>query len=332
MTLVVAVYNEAARIEACLESLARQDYPADRLEVLIYDGGSTDGSPALARRIARDHPTWSVHHNARRFQASAWNRGIEAASGDIIGIVSGHAELAPTYVSAVVAALTTTGADMVGGPVRAIGEGTIGRAAAVAMSTPFGVGGARHHYLTERAEVDTVFMGACRRDTYRRFPFDESMVRNQDDELSYRLLDAGGRILCDPAIQSSYRNRSTLAGLWRQYHDYGRWKIPVLRRHPRRMRVRHLAPAALVATVGVGLALGTVLPAARSATALVATAYVAAASGAAIRYRDRARPASAMALLAVYPTMHVAYGAGMIEGVVRTLIARPVAAAPRPRP
>ena len=97
-------------------------------------------------------------------------------------------------------------ADMVGGPVRAVADSAIGAAIAIATSTPYGVGGARHHYLTEPAYVDTVFMGVARRETWLRYPFDEEFVRNQDDELSYRLLDDGGRILCDPAIESTYRS------------------------------------------------------------------------------------------------------------------------------
>lgn len=315
--MVVALYDEARSIGACLESLARQDYPPDSLEVLVFDGGSTDGSRAIAEAYVAERPGWSVHDNPRRIQAAAWNSGIRAASGEIVGIVSGHAQLGPSYVRHVVRALEETGADMVGGPVRATGDGPIGEAAAIAMSTPFGVGGARHHYLTEPGEVDTVFMGACRRETYLRFPFDERMVRNQDDELSYRLLDAGGRIVCDPAIESTYLNRSSIPALWRQFHDYGLWKVPVLFRHPRRARLRHLAPAGLVATAGLGLVLGTVSASARAATTVVLGAYLLATVGASARYRDRARPASVLALCCVYPTIHAAYGVGMIQGFAR---------------
>jgi|BarGraNGADG00312_2_1021985.scaffolds.fasta_scaffold10942_2 succinoglycan biosynthesis protein ExoA len=246
VTLVVAMRNEVSNIERCLASLAAQDYPSDRLEILVYDGESTDSSVAIAEEFAAERPRWAVRPNRRRIQAAAWNEGIEAASGEIVGIVSGHSELGPAYVRSAVEALRRTGADMVGGPVRAIGDTPVGEAVAIAVSTPFGVGGARHRYLTEPAVVDTVFMGICRRETWLRFPFDEAMVRNQDDEMSYRLLDAGGTIVCDPAIQSTYRNRSTLAGLWYQYFDYGRWKVRVLQAHPRQMRLRHLAPLGLV--------------------------------------------------------------------------------------
>jgi succinoglycan biosynthesis protein ExoA len=322
VTLVVAMRNERTTIEACLASLAAQDHPAGDLEVMVYDGGSTDGSRALAEAIVSGRPGWSVHDNPRRIQAAAWNAGIRTARGDFLGIVSGHAELDPAYVSSAIRALEETGADMVGGPVYAIGEGPIGEAVAIAMSSPFGVGGARHHYLTERDEVDTVFMGFCRRETYRRFPFDETMVRNQDDELSYRLLDAGGRIVCDPAIRSRYRNRSSLGSLWRQFYDYGRWKVRVLRAHPRQARIRHVVPLGLVVALGLGLLTSPVIPIARWATLALIALYAGAAAAAALRYGGGARTATRVALLAVYPTMHLAYGLGMIGGFVRFVVLR----------
>ena len=317
VTLVVAMRNEAAHISRCLDSLAAQDYPADRLEVLVYDGDSADDSVAIAGQFAAARPTWAVRPNPRRIQAAAWNLGIEASGGQIVGIVSGHAELGPAYVRSAVEALRRTGADMVGGPVRAIGDTPMAEAVAIAVSTPFGAGGAKHRYLTEPAVVDTVFMGLCRRETWLRFPFDETMVRNQDDEMSYRLLDAGGLIVCDPAIQSLYRSRSTLGGLWRQYFDYGRWKVRVLRAHPRQTRLRHLAPLGLVGTLGIGAGLGLVSPFARRLAILEFLAYGSATLGAAIRYRDRDRPGSGLRLILIYPVLHVAYGLGMVVGLLR---------------
>jgi hypothetical protein len=206
--------------------------------------------------------------------------------------------------------------------VHAIGEGPTGEAVAIAMSSPFGVGGARHHYLTERDDVDTVFMGFCRRETYRRFSFDETMVRNQDDELSYRLLDAGGRIVCDPAIRSRYRNRSSLAALWHQFFDYGRWKVRVLRAHPRQARIRHVIPLGLVLALTIGLLVSPVLVIARWATAALVVLYLVADVVAALRYGAGASLRTRLALLAVYPTMHFAYGLGMIGGFVRFVLLR----------
>jgi succinoglycan biosynthesis protein ExoA len=327
VTLVVAMRNEARFIEACLRSIVAQDYPADRLEVLVYDGGSTDDSTAIVARIAAAHPWVSLLPNPRRIQAAAWNLGIGRARGEIVGIVSGHVELAPGYVAAAVAALARTGADMVGGPARAESEGVVGRAVALATSTPFGVGGARFHYATTEEEVDTVFMGLCRTDVYRALLFDEEMVRNQDDELSYRLLDRGGRIILDPAIESRYRNRATLRGLARQYFAYGFWKVRVMQKHPRQIRIRHLVPPAFVAAVIVSLVAAAVAGTPGLVLLGLVLGSYAVANLAASAWAVRRSGIVLLPLVAaVYAVVHVSYGSGLLVGLVRFGLSRPRAA------
>ena len=318
VTLVVAMRNEAGSLAACLGSILDQDYPQDRLEILVYDGGSTDGSQRIASELLRGRPMAAVRANPRRIQAAAWNMGIADATGDVLGILSGHARIGRGYVRAAVAALSATGADMVGGPVHAVGEGVVAEAIAVATSSPFGAGGARFRLADRVEQVDTVYMGVAARSTYARFPFDEEMVRNQDDELSYRLLDAGARIVCDPAIVSEYRSRSTLRGLVRQYFAYGFWKVRVVQKHPAQVRLRHLVPPVFVVALGlaaVGVAAGGPL---RLGGLAVIGAYLVANVAAAVRVaggRGRVRLLPVLPL--VFLSLHVAYGAGFLVGLVR---------------
>ena len=317
VTLVVAMRNEARHIDACLRSIVGQDYPPDRLEILAIDGRSTDASRSIAERALEGRPLARVLENPDVIQAAAWNRGIDMASGDVIGIVSGHATLGPGYVASAVAALERTGATMVGGPVHAVGEGVVGTAIATASVSPFGVGGARHHYATEAVEVDTVFMGLCRAEDYRHHRFDARMVRNQDDELSYRILDAGGRIVCDPAIQSTYASRSSFGGLVRQQFSYGRWKVLVLRRHPRQVRVRQLIPPIFVAALGGSAGLAIVSRHGRRLLGGIVATYGCAA-GLATVAAPAQTPFRARALLPlVFGAMHIGYGAGILAGLIR---------------
>jgi len=316
VSLLVAMRNEEQHIGATLESIFAQDYPPDRLEVRVYDGDSSDGSWAIAERLCADRPLASVSRNPRITQAAGWNLGIDEARGDIIGIVSAHCELAPDYVSTAVETLERTGAEMVGGLMRAVGDGPVGEAIALATSTPFGVGGARFHYATVETDVDTVYMGVCRSETYRRFRFDEEMVRNQDDELSYRILDAGGRIVVNPRIRSTYRNRSSFQSLWRQYYDYGFWKVRVMEKHPRQVRVRQLVPPALVASTLASAALAPFSAVGRMMLAAVLGSYGAANVTASLA-AGRSRPRLLTLLPLVYSTLHFAYGAGFIAGLVQ---------------
>jgi succinoglycan biosynthesis protein ExoA len=308
--------NEEVHLHRCLASVVAQDYPADRLEVLIYDGSSTDRSREIAAGFVTGRPGWALSDNPARIQAAAWNLGIERATGDIVGILSGHATLGPQYVTAAVSTLERTGAAMVGGPVRAVATSPMGVAIAVALSTPFGVGGARFRYTAREEEVDTVFMGVCRRETYLRFRFSEDMVRNQDDELSYRILDNGGRIVCDPQIESSYQVRTSLRDLWHQYFQYGFWKVRVMQEHPAQIRPRQLVPPALVGVLLAGLLLTPLWAGVSRATAVLVGSY-AAASVTATALVSRGRGRLLWRLPAVFAAVHFAYGAGVLMGLIR---------------
>ena len=314
VSLLVAMRNEEAHIGATLRSIFAQDYPADRLEVRVYDGASTDRSREIAEALCAGRQLATVSPNPRITQAAGWNLGIDEAQGDVVGIVSAHCELAPDYVSLAVETLERTGADMVGGLMRAVGEGDLGEAVAVATSTPFGVGNARFHFTEVEEEVDTVYQGFCRAETYRRLRFDEEMVRDQDDELSYRLLDQGGRIVCNPAIRSSYRNRSTFRSLWKQYYQYGFWKVRVMQKHPDQVRARQLVPPVFVAAVA-----GSALAAPFTTVGRVSVIGLLAAYGAANLAASVAAGRSERRLIRLLPltytTLHVAYGSGYLAGL-----------------
>lgn len=317
VSLLVAIKDEEANLGRGIRSILTQDYPSERLEVIVADGRSTDRSREVVTAAIAGRQSSRIVDNPGITQAAGWNLGIDLASGDVIGIVSGHVELAPDYVRAAVAALRRTGADMVGGPVRAVSEGVIGEAVARAISSPFGVGGARFRYAVKEERVDTVFMGMSRAGLYRQLRFDEEMVRNQDDELSYRLLDLGGIIVCDPAIRSTYRNRVSLPSLWRQYFQYGSWKVRVIQKHPRQVRPRHLIPSAFVASLVVGLLLSPISLYARVVVGLTVAAYSATVLVATATVGRGAPGRTRLALPIVFGTLHLAYGTGLLVGLVR---------------
>jgi succinoglycan biosynthesis protein ExoA len=316
VSLLVAMRNEERYIGKTLESIFAQDYPSDRLEVRVYDGDSTDRSREIAEGLCANNPLASVSRNPRITQAAGWNLGIEEARGEILSIVSAHCELAPDYVSTAVETLERTDADMVGGPMRAVGEGSLGEAVAIATSTPFGVGNARFHFTNVEEQVDTVYMGFCRRETYRRLQFDEEMVRDQDDEFSYRLLDEGGRIVCNPEIRSSYNNRSTFRSLWKQYYQYGYWKVRVMQKHPGQVRIRQLVPPGFLAAILVSAGLAPFTTIGRLALIGGLGAY-ASANLVASMLAVRSNPKSLPYLPPTFATLHVAYGSGYLAGLVR---------------
>ncbi|MDX1435515.1 MAG: glycosyltransferase family 2 protein [Anaerolineales bacterium] len=317
VSLLIPMRNEARYIGKCLQSIFNQDYPAERLEILVMDGESTDNSMDIVRELITGRGNARLYKNPKITQSAAWNFGIAHSTGELIGIVSAHAELERDYVSQAVNTLQRTGAAMVGGPTRAYSAGTLGDAIAIALSTPFGVGGGVFHYTETEIEVDTVFMGVCRMETYRSIGgFDEDMVRNQDDELSYRLRKQGGTIVCNPAIRSRYYNRSTLRSLWRQYFQYGYWKVRVLQKHPRQMRLRQFVPAALVGAVLGTAALSLIASPAVSLLLLILASYLGANLIASSYAAARRGWGCFPALPPVFTALHFSYGLGFLLGLV----------------
>jgi succinoglycan biosynthesis protein ExoA len=147
--------------------------------------------------------------------------------------VDGHTIIAPDYVEKCVQALIKSGAENAGGKMNAVSTTPFGQVVVAATSSPFGVGGARFHYSDQEEWVDTVYLGAWRREVFEKIGlFDEELVRDQDDEFNYRLREYGGKILLSPEIKSEYTVRSTPPALWKQYFQYGFWKVRVLQKHP----------------------------------------------------------------------------------------------------
>jgi len=318
VSLLVAVRNEAEHIEDLVSSIKAQDYPVDKLEVLILDGRSTDGTGEIVRNLIDGYPNFQLLENPKTIQSTAWNLGIEMCTGEIISIVSGHVILAPDYVSKAVATLQRTGADMVGGTIRAVSATRVGEAIALAMSHPFGVGGARHRYTDREEETDSVFMGFCRRSVYEKIGnYDEELVRNQDDEFSYRLTKAGGRIICNPEIVSYYHSRSTYQSLWHQYFQYGVYKVRVLQMHPGQMRPRQFVPLVFVLGLILSLVLGVFFPWGWIPLVGLVSLYAFANLAVSLMLAKREGWRYFWLLPPAFTTIHVSYGLGFIAGLFK---------------
>jgi glycosyltransferase involved in cell wall biosynthesis len=322
VSVILPVRNEAGFIGDCLRALAAQDYPHDRFEVILVDGRSTDATLAEANGVAETAglPV-SILTNSRLVTAAAMNLGIRAAGGEVILKVDGHTRVATDFISANVRVLEQTGADCVGGPIDTVGRTVIGRALALATSSPFGIGDASFRHADAHAqETDSVPFGAYRREVFDRVgPFSEDIDRGEDDEFNYRLREAGGRIVLSPAIRSTYYCRDSLAALARQYWHYGLAKAAVLQRHPQRLRPRHLVPSSLVLALVGGILLRFLDRRFGWLTVLAGASYAIANLLASSRLAPRDRGA-ARYLPAAFACIHLSAGAGFIAGFLRRLL------------
>lgn len=314
------IRNEADFIARSLTAVLRQDYPAERVEVLVVDGMSDDATrEEVYRTVAAnpDSPLVTILDNPGRIVPTAMNLALARARGEIIVRVDGHCEIAPDYLRRCVEALTKTHADCVGGPMRTIGNNVIARAIALAQSSPFGVGGVA--FRTGRSEggyVDTVAFGAYRHEVFERIGgFDEELVRNQDDELNFRLIQAGGKIWLDPAIRSVYYSRASLHSLWHQYYQYGLYKVRVIQKRGAVPSWRHLVPGFFVLALLGSLLLALI--ARRPQLGLIVAGPYAVATLTASLWTGRRELPTLPLLPPAFATLHLAYGLGFLVGLWR---------------
>ncbi len=320
VAVLMPVRDEAWALPAALRSVAAQDY-AGPLEVVVADA-STDAATTAAARAAL--PGVDVVPNPGRSAAAGMNAALAATAAPVVVRCDARCALPPDYVRRAVETLARTGAANVGGRLRAAGRTAFERAVAAAMDSPLGNGGARHRVGGPPGPVDTVPLGAFRRDALLAAGgFDAGLQRNEDYETNWRIRQRGGTVWFDPGLSVLYRPRPHTRALARQYFDYGRWKRVVVRGAPRSLRPRQLAPPALVAGLAASAALG-VAGAAGLGTGLAGTglagvvlpaAWLAALAAEAARTALRRRSAAALAMAWPLAVMHLAWGAGFLAPV-----------------
>jgi succinoglycan biosynthesis protein ExoA len=269
VTVVVACRNENSHIRDLLDSLVRLDRTNLVLDAIIADGMSTDGTRRLLDEFARTYPWCMVIDNPGQIVSAGLNRAILLATGEFIVRMDAHSVYEPDYVVRCLSVSLATGAKNVGGPQRSRAQGYWPRAIHAGFHSPFASGGSRFRDVKYTGAVDTVPYGCWRRDFLIEIGlFDEKLVRNQDDELNLRIRLAGGIVWQDPSIVSWYSPRSTLGGLFRQYFQYGFWRVAVLRKHSGKGSIRHFVPGA-AALLGLGLVLLIALGMGRAAAAVL---------------------------------------------------------------
>ena len=307
VSVILPVLNEEPHLEESVSAILSQDY-LGIFEVILALGPSRDRTDVIAQALAAGDSRVKLVANPTGKTAVGLNLAVATSSNPIIVRVDGHAKIPNNYLSLAVEILRKTGAVNVGGVMAAEGVTNFEIAVARAMRSALGVGSSRFHTGGEAGEVDTVYLGAFRREAINAVGgFDERYTRAQDWELNYRLRKNGGKIYFDPRLQVTYRPRPNLRKLAKQYFQYGRWRRVVSRSHSGTINLRYLAPPfTLIATLislFLGLSINPIfyLPAAIYGFFLLISSVLIVKS---VR--------EFISLLAIIPTMHFAWGAGFI--------------------
>ncbi len=315
--IIIPTLNEERHIGRCLASLAAQTFPLERMEVLVVDGGSADGTQAAVRTFAEAHPTVRWVDNPGRIQAAAFNLGVKQSSAPFILRLDAHAEYDSRYVQTCLEDLQAEpSAGNVGGVVEALGvDGPFSEAYAIASRTRFGIGGAAFRVGSDRAWVDTVPFGAFRRSTVEAVgSMREDLPRAEDNEYNARIRASGLGVLLDPRIRSRYFVRSTPGAAAAQMEGNGGSIARLLRTVRGAVGLRHLVPLAFLLALGLSL---LCLPLCPWPLYLTAGAYLLADAGACLAAACRYGAHHLKYLPWLYPLLHLSYGWGTLKGLLQ---------------
>ena len=305
--MILPVLNEEKYLEDAVNAILAQRY-AGKIEVILAVAPSDDRTLEIAQRLHMNDPRVVIVENPSGRTAAGLNRAIAASQYSIIVRVDGHANIPNNYCELVSEILETTGAVNVGGVMAAEGVSLFEKSVARAMRSPLGVGASRFHTGGEAGEVDTVYLGAFRKEALLAVGgFDERFTRAQDWELNFRLRQAGGVVYFDPRLVVTYRPRSTVKTLAKQYFEYGRWRRVVSRRHQGTINYRYLAPPFTVAATMLSLILGWLVSPFLFIPALVYAVFILIASvviGKSV--------GEFLCLPTILLTMHISWGLGFL--------------------
>ncbi len=331
ISLLLPCLNEIDFIEDVLRNALGQKISSEEMEILIIDGGSTDGTRELVVRFSQKHPQIQLLDNPDRFVPQAMNRGIEAARGEIIIRWDAHASYPDDYVSRLVNYLVEKKVENVGGRwhIAPRNASTKAKAIALVLAHPLGVGNATYRLASEGAQsVDTVPFGCYPRQVFEKYGlYDERLQRNQDIELNRRILRGGGKIVLLPEVVITYFARSTFAGLWRNNFANGEWVVRTAAYTGTldALSLRHFAPLVFIlgmlATVGLWMVAALVgLPSWLIGLSLLPLTYFVLTFLAALQTSIREGQLSlVLPLTFSFWVLHFSYGCGSLAGLRKIL-------------
>ncbi len=325
VTIAMPCLNEEPYIEACIRSVFAQDYPADRVEIVVADGMSMDATREILQRLAAEDRRLRVIDNPARIQSAGVNEILAVARGEILVRMDVHCEYSSNYVSQCVRVLERTGADNVGGAQRARAKTLFQRALCAALDSPLGVGGARYRSAESEGFVDTVFLGAFRRRVFETAGlYDPRAITNEDAELNQRIIESGGKIFLSKDIVVHYYPRESFRSLAKQYFKYGQGRARTLLKRGRFLSVRPAIP--FLVTVGGAVLLAT--SPFQPLTPFAFAAYALATGAEAVRVGRSLGPLGVPLVWAMFPVLHVSHGIGFGVGLVKYKLSPDWEAAP----
>ena len=317
VSIIIPCRNEEQYIRKNLDAILEQDYEGV-IEVLVVDGMSSDNTREIVKSFASDQIR--LIDNPHQYTPNALNIGVANTSGEVFIILGGHAYINQDFVRKNIEVLQRDEkVGCAGGQILNIHENHTSEIISRAMASSFGVGNATFRVGGEAGYVDTVAFGAYRKKIHDEIGgFDEDLVRNQDDEYNFKVTKAGYKIYFDPEIISNYYVRGSIIKLYRQYYQYGYWKVYVNKKHKTVTTWRQLVPLVFVLGIFIGLVGTIIIPGFIwiYLFGLVSYAFLAIMSGISAGRNFK----EAFQVAAVFPVLHFSYGLGYLVGIIEFIL------------
>lgn len=323
VSVVVPMRNEGKLLEPCLLSLVKQSYPQPRYEILVVDGRSSDNSRDIVDKFTSG-ATLLLLDNPAQSTPSGMNVGIRSARGSIIVIAGAHCVYSQRFIEDCILCLERTGADVVGGPVQTAASSDYfgAQLACAILSSPFGVGNSRFRTSVHEGYVDTVPFGAYRREVLERVGlFNERLIRNQDNDLSARVQETGGKIYMTPALTAIYVPIDNYSDLLRQALQKSQWHAITVKENPKALGFRHLCPAGFLCVIVLLASLSPWSNFARAILAVLGIVYFSLSAWFSMHAKEKHSWAIKIAMPFACLLFHSAYGLGTLLGLRRLVSA-----------
>jgi len=321
VSVLIPCRNEVKSIDECISNVFAFDEPCGPFEVIVIDGMSDDGTREALERLITKYPNLRMLDNPERIVPHAMNLGIRAARGEYIIRTDARCVHPKSYLKDLVELSESTGADNVGGVLEPVGRSYVQKSISAAYASRISMGGALRDRGDFVGETDAVYGGCFRRSRLIEVGmYDETMVRNQDDELSFRMKDSGGKIMQSGSIRVQYYPRQKFGQLFKQFLQYGYWKVAVLKKHPRQGSVRHLFPSLLILGF-LALLFASALDARAFYLFILYTClYVSAVAAESLRLALKYGFGLWPGIFTAIVTIHMGYGSGFIYAIVSNLM------------
>jgi len=323
VSIICPIYNEEKYISQCIESVLRQDYPQDDMEVLFVDGMSTDRTRNIVWDFSALNHGIKLLDNPQRTVPYAMNIGIKAAKGDVIVRIDGHVEYPSDYISqSVHYLLTLPGAENVGGVCVTLpcNDSSVAYAIATVLSTAFGMGNSSFRIGAKSiSKVDTVPFGCFRKSLFERIGFyDKELIRNQDDELNGRIIKNGGIIYLIPTIKTKYFSRDKISKIRKMFYQYGLYKPLVNKKLGSPVTLRQFFPLLFLLGIIIGGVMSFWANWIKYIYVTVIFLYITIGMAIGLKYAIKHhKPLLAILMPYVFANVHLSYGYGYLNGIYK---------------